>query len=105
MLKVFTLYIGAGTEDEITTMLGRHFESFTVQAGTGVFRGKRERTWVVTLAAADAAAVIGAAEELRRQYRQEGVGIAFANRYFRVTAEDAASELARWQSYLERFEP
>lgn len=92
-MKMFTLYVGAGSEEEIVSLLGRWFESFTVQQGLGVFREQRERMWLVKIATANPARVIAAAEEIRARFAQDGVGIEFLGQYFRVTATDAASEL------------
>ncbi len=94
-MRMFTFYIGAGSEEQIVSVLEQWFESFTLLQGQGVFRGQREGMWLVKLASADPVRVIQAAEELRFTFGQDGVGIEYAGRYFRVTAVDAATELKK----------
>ena len=92
-MKLFTLYIGAGTSGELASLLARHFESFTLIQGQGFFHGVSEPVWMAKVATANPLQVIEAAEEIRVKFAQDGVGIEFASKYFRVTKTDSASTL------------
>lgn len=93
-MKLFTLYIGcADAFEPVLRILYPRFDSFTFLHGEGVFRGGREPVLLVRIATEDGAAVIAAAERIRAELDQVGVGIEYGGRYFRLRRDDQASAL------------
>lgn len=95
-MKLFTLYIGcAEAFDPVLRILYPRFDSFTFLHGEGVFRGGREPVLLVRIATEDGGAVIAAAEHIRAELDQVGVGIEYGGRYYRLRQDDPASALQR----------
>ncbi|HWD92526.1 MAG TPA: hypothetical protein VG938_09265 [Verrucomicrobiae bacterium] len=97
-MKIFTLYIGMnepGAGENILRILGESFPSFTFIEGKGVFRGTLESMWFVKIATTDSRLAIRVAENIRSTLQQDSVGIEYDNRYYKCTAADPASDLAK----------
>ena len=70
----------------LCTILAEHFESFTLQLADGYFRSQPAQTLIVTIGTDDTSSVIAAGHQLRCEFRQEGVGLAYDGVYRRLIA-------------------
>ncbi len=97
-MRLFTLFIGTNRTDAkavVINIVGGRFESFTLLAAEGCFRGETEPAWLIKLATDDVGKVIETAARIREALGQDGVGIEYSGRYYRCTATDPASALSR----------
>ena len=96
-MRLFTLFIGTNRTDAkavVINIVSSWFESYTLLAAEGCFRGATEPAWLVKLATDDADKVIETAAQIREALNQDGVGIEYGGRYYRCTATDLASALS-----------
>ncbi len=93
MQTAYTLYLAnrasapwdAGARAEACAAIGADFDSFTLAAATGVYRGEAAPTLVITIATADDALLRAMTGRLRRQFAQESVGLVARGIYERFT--------------------
>jgi len=99
---MFTLYLGSQqdastiSEDDraiVLEELGRHFDSYTLTSGTGVFMGKKEEVMLIHIATNNPREIAVMAHKLRGDFEQEGVGVECVGRYFRATQTSGVLEL------------
>lgn len=94
-MQMVTLYVGAGSVAELTPLVGRRFDSFTLLEGLGVFRGAAEKVWLIKIATSDLPTLLTLAEEIRALFQQDGVGIECDGCYYRVTAKNLPAKLIK----------
>jgi len=99
MKALFSLYLGAldGVRleaDQVSAVVGRSFDSFTLIPGEGRFRGTHDPGWGIRIATNALPQLVELAAALRREFRQDGVGIEAGGHYFRCTAETRPAKLA-----------
>lgn len=97
-LAVFTLRLGAidgarPSKEEVACVVGGLASSFSLAPCEGFFRGCPDPGWAVTLAVNDHALIADLAENLRRCFRQDGVGIEAYGRYIRCHSSRRQGEL------------
>lgn len=77
-MDTFTIYIGSNNRThrletaKIKEILSRRHEGFTIQTGTGFWRGMQEKTAIVTLAAGKPL-MMKSVQELKIELKQEAV--------------------------------
>ncbi len=99
MKALFALYLGAVDgvrleSDRVSEVVGRSFDSFTLIPGEGRFRGASDPGWGIRIATNALPQLVELAAVLRREFRQDGVGIEVGGHYFRCTAETQPAKLA-----------
>jgi acetolactate synthase regulatory subunit len=71
--NVYRIYTEKKNKRAILDLVGQEFESFTVQATSGYYRGHSEKSIVIEIVGASARAIKRIAEQIRKMNGQKSV--------------------------------
>lgn len=94
--NMFILYVGfdekpdASTKEEIRNIVRAYSESFTLLDADGYYKDQKEHTLLVHLGVQNHQIAYQCAEELRKTFNQDGVGVIESSEYKRVVKKGGA---------------